>query len=170
VTVEQWVGHWTLDPGRSEVTFHSPSFWGLLKVKGRFTKLTGSGRATGPDGVSGEFTIDAASVSTGIGKRDQHLRSADFFDVEKFPKIEVIVASADSTGPAAVELHADLTIKGMARHVDLPAEVTTLADGAVRLTVATALNRLDFGVDGNLLGMMGDTTDLEATAVFVRQS
>ena len=170
MAVEDWLGNWTLDPGRSEFTFRSPTFWGLAKVKGRFTTVEGSGEATAPNLISGTLTIDAASVRTGIGKRDEHLRSADFFDVERFPSITATATSAGLTDPDTVNLHVQVAIKGVERLLDLPIRVTTLDGGAaVRLTATTTLNRRDFGVDGNMVGMMADTTDVEAAAVFVKQ-
>lgn len=170
MAVQDWLGDWQLDPARTELTFRSPTFWGLAKVKGRFTDVSGSGEATAPNLVSGRLEIRAASVSTGIGKRDEHLRSADFFDVEKHPTMTVDVTSAGITDPDTVKLHVQLTVKGVHRLLELPVRVTTLDDGALRLAGSATLNRRDYGVDGNLMGMMGDTTDVEAAAVFVKQS
>jgi len=157
---------WALDAGRSTVGFRAPTFWGLMKVKGTFSDLQGGGELSAANNVSGQLTIGAASVKTGIGRRDEHLRSADFFDVDKSPTIGVMVHGAVATGPDTVELNATLTIKGTERRVDLPATVTTLDDGAVRIVTQAEVNRRDLGVDGNMLGMMGDTTTVEATAVF----
>lgn len=167
MAAQDWIGTWTLDPQRTELTFRSTSFWGLLKVKGRFTDVSGFGEAVGPEQVSGRVDIVVASISTGIGKRDDHLRSADFFDVERFPTATVEVTSAGPGDADTVHLRAQVTIKGTARPLDLPVRVTALDDGAVRLTASTTLNRQDFGVDGNQLGMVGDTVSAEATAVFV---
>lgn len=161
---------WALDADRTTVGFRSPSFWGLVKVKGTFTGVEGASQATAPDVVSGHLRIDASSVSTGIGKRDDHLRSADFFDVEKYPTIGVTVDRAVVTGPATLELNTTIMIKGVEKRVDLPATVTVLDGGAVQLVTKAQLNRQEFGVDGNLVGMMGDITTVEATAVFVKQS
>jgi polyisoprenoid-binding protein YceI len=161
---------WALDAARSTVGFRSPSFWGLLKVKGTFTKFEGTAQATAPDLLGGHLSIDAASVSTGIGKRDDHLRSADFFDVEKYPTIGVTLDKAAVTGPNTVELATTISIRGTERRVDLPATVTVLDGGAVQIVTKTELNRQEFGVGGNMMGMMGDITTIEATAVFVKQS
>jgi polyisoprenoid-binding protein YceI len=161
---------WALDAARTTVGFHSPSFWGLLKVKGTFTKVEGTGQATAPDFVGGHVRIDATSVSTGIGKRDAHLRSADFFDVEKYPTIGLTLDKAVVTGPSTLELNTTIMIRGIEQRLDLPATVTVLDGGAVRIVTKAELNRQEFGVDGNLVGMMGDTTTVEATAVFVKQS
>jgi polyisoprenoid-binding protein YceI len=167
MAVQDWIGSWRLDPQRTELTFRSTSFWGLLKVKGTFGDLTGSGEATAPNLISGHLEIPVASVDTGIRKRDDHLRSADFFDVEEHPTATVSVTSAGLSDADTVHLHVQLTIKGVSRLLDVPVRVTTLDDGALRLTASATLNRQDFGVDGNLLGMVGDKVYAEATAVFV---
>jgi polyisoprenoid-binding protein YceI len=176
VASQDFIGSWRLEPSRSTVTFRNASFWGLAKVKGTFAKVTGTGSADSADRVSGELVIDAASLDTGIGKRNDHLRSADFFDVEKYPTIEVTVDSVDvpeaglGSTPAAVVLRAHLTIKGVQRSLDLAATASLLDDGAVQIVTQGALNRIDFGVDGNMMGMIGDTTNIEAAAVFLQQS
>jgi polyisoprenoid-binding protein YceI len=170
MAVQDWLGTWQLDPHRTELTFRSPTFWGLAKVKGTFGEVSGTGEATAPNLVSGQLQVAAKSVSTGIAKRDEHLRSADFFDVEKFPTITVDVTSAGLTDTDTIALHVQLTVKDTPHLLELPVQVTTLDDGAVCLRTTTSLNRKDLGVDGNLLGMMGDTTTVEATAVFVKQS
>jgi polyisoprenoid-binding protein YceI len=166
MAVQDWNGSWRLDPDRTELTFRSRTLWGLANVKGVFTKADGTGQASAPDLVSGRLEIDAASVSTGIRQRDAHLRSADFFDVEAFPKIEFVVDSAVLTDSETVELHGELMIKGIGRRLDLSANVTKLDDGALRLATTTTVNRREFGVDGNLVGMIGDTAWISADAVF----
>ncbi len=173
MSITEWTGDWQLDPDRTTLEFHSPTFWGLAHVKGTFSGVTGSARATvAEDGidVTGNLEIDAASVHTGIGKRDTHLRSADFFDVQTFPSIAVAVESAEVTGTGWVLLRAQLTVKGVQRELELATHVRAAGDGALRLQTTTTLNRLHYGVDGNLLGMMGEAVNIEATAVFVRQS
>jgi polyisoprenoid-binding protein YceI len=173
VAAQDFTGTWRLDASRSKVGLRSASFWGLLPVKGTFAEFSGTGDATVPNLASGALTIDAASVNTGIGKRDDHLRSADFFDVEKFPTIEVAVEMPEvdlAASPATRTLRAQLTIKGIQRPVDLPATVSLLDDGTVQIVASGALNRLEFGVGGKLMGMVSDKTTVEATAVFSQQS
>jgi len=168
--LNDWAGSWQLVPQRSEVTFRSPTMWGLAKVKGTFTEVEGSGQVTAPDGVDGRLRIHAASVRTGIRKRDEHLRSADFFDVAEHPTIDVVVHGKGATTTDSVELHAGVTIRGVERPIDLRVEVEELADGAVRVVTRADIDRREFGVDGNMMGMMGDITKVEAAAVFVKQS
>ena len=169
----EWTGDWQLDPERTTLEFHSPTFWGLAHVKGTFGGVSGSGRAAETDegiDVTGHLEIDAASVHTGIRKRDEHLRSPDFFDVQAFPSIAVVVESAEVTGTGWVLLRAQLSVKGVQRDLELATHVRAAGDGALRLQTTTTLNRLHYGVDGNLMGMMGEAVNIEATAVFVRQS
>jgi polyisoprenoid-binding protein YceI len=170
MALSDWAGSWRLDPQRSEVTFRSPTMWGLAKVKGTFTEVDGTGQVTPPGAVDGRLRIHAASVRTGIRKRDEHLRSADFFDVAGHPTIDVVVHADGTTGANSVELHAGITIRGIERPVDLRVDVEELADGALRVVTRAEVDRSEFGVDGNLIGMMGDITMVEAAAVFVKQS
>ncbi len=78
-------GVWSLDPDRSTVGFSIKNFWGLISVKGRFTDVSADGHITGKGAIFGRLDIQVASLRTGIGKRDEHLRSADFFDAERYP-------------------------------------------------------------------------------------
>ncbi|WP_395307588.1 YceI family protein [Mycobacterium sp. AMU20-3851] len=167
--LQDWLGTWRLDPGRTEVAFHSPTFWGLAHVNGVFTEVEGSAEAVAEGNVTGRLGIAAASVRTGIGRRDNHLRSDDFFDVRRYPLIEVAVEAAEATGPSWVTLSVQLTVKGIQHDLELPTHVRGLPGGDVRLETTTTLNRQTFGVNGNLFGMMGDAVTIEAAAVFVKQ-
>ena len=73
-------GVWSLDPDRSTVGFSIRNFWGLIHVKGRFTDVNADGQIAAKGAIFGRLDIQVASLHTGIGKRDEHLRSADFFD------------------------------------------------------------------------------------------
>ena len=127
-------GTWTVVADQSTVAVKSKSMWGVVPVKGRFTEFSGDGQVTAPQTVSGHIDIKAASLRTGIGKRDEHLHSADFFEAEKFPDISVVVTGADAIDSDTVDLHAELTIKGTTKPLTLKAKVTPVGDGAMRLT------------------------------------
>ncbi|SEH89671.1 Polyisoprenoid-binding protein YceI [Mycolicibacterium rutilum] len=159
-------GRWVLDPGQSTVTVKSKSLWGLLPVKGRFTELTGEGQLTAPQTVSGRVDIKAASLRTGIRKRDEHLHSADFFEAEKFPDITVVVTGADAIDGDTLDLRADLTIKNTTRPLTLRVSVTPVGDGGMRLSTQASVDRQDFGVDGNMAGMIGDNATISGDLVF----
>ncbi|MEO3756785.1 YceI family protein [Mycobacterium sp. B14F4] len=161
-------GTWTLDPDGSTITVKAKSMWGLVPVKGRFTEFGGEGQLAAPQTVSGRVDIKAASLRTGIRKRDQHLHSADFFEAEKFPDISVVVSSADAVDGDSLDLRAQLTIKGTTKPLTLRITVAPVGDGGMRLTTQATLNRQDFGVDGNLIGMIGDTATISGDLVFRR--
>jgi polyisoprenoid-binding protein YceI len=157
---------WILDPDRSTVRVRNKTFWGAVPVKGTFSDIEGAGEITAMNTVAGHVRVGAASVSTGIGKRDDHLRSADFFEVENHPVISIDVHGATVTGADTLDLDATLTIKGIERRLVLPATVKPLGDGSVRITAKAEISRKDFGVDGNMAGMIPDATRLEGDAVF----
>ena len=161
-------GTWTVDADQSTVAVKSKSFWGVMPVKGRFTEFSGDGQVTAPQTVSGHIDIKAASLRTGIGKRDAHLHSADFFEAEKFPDINVVVTAADVIDSDTVGLHAELTVKGTTKPLTLKAKVTPVGDGTMRLATEATVNRQDFGVDGNLLGSIGDNATISGDVVFRR--
>jgi polyisoprenoid-binding protein YceI len=160
------VGVWNVDPGRSKIGFKSRSFWGLAAVKGHFKEFSGDGQITDPQTVFGRIDIKAASLDTGMSKRNEHLRSADYLDVAKFPDISVVVTCAEAIDGDIVDLRAQLTIKGTTAPLPLRTKVTALDDGAVRLSAQANIDRKDFGVNGNMMGMAGDKGTISADVVF----
>jgi polyisoprenoid-binding protein YceI len=162
------VGVWNVDPGRSTIGFKARSMWGLAPVNGRFTEFSGDGQITDTQTVSGRVDIKARSVDTKIRKRDDHLRSADFFQAEKFPDISLVVTSAEAIDGDIVDLRAQLTIKGTTAPLPLRTKVAVLDDGAVRVTAQATIDRKDFGVDGNLMGMVTDKATISGDVVFRR--
>jgi polyisoprenoid-binding protein YceI len=172
LTDPDMAGVWNLVPDRSSVTFKVKNAWGLLNVKGRFTEFSGDGQLTGAGAVFGRVDIQTASLNTGIGRRDKHLRSADFFDVERFGEMSVVVTAAHPTqGPPkgkAADLQANFTIKGITAALPLPVTVTELEDGSIRISGETKVDRSQFGLGWNRFGMIGATATAAAQAVFVR--
>jgi polyisoprenoid-binding protein YceI len=161
-------GVWCIVPDRSAITFKVRNMWGLLNVKGRFTEFGGDGQLTGKGAVYGRLDIRAASLSTGIGRRDKHLRSADFFDVERFPEISVVVTEVHPTGGKGADLRASFTIKGVTAPLPLPVTITELEDGSIQISGETKVDRSEFDLGWNKFGMIGATATAAAQAVFVR--
>jgi polyisoprenoid-binding protein YceI len=161
-------GTWTVVPEQSTIVVKSKSMWGVVPVKGRFTEFSGGGEITAPQTVSGQIEIKAASLRTGIKKRDTHLHSGDFFEAEKYPDITVVVTGADPVDADTINLHTQLTVRGTTKPVDLTSKVTPTGDGGMRLTAQGTVNRQDFGVDGNMMGMIGDNATLLGDVVFRR--
>ena len=110
-------GTWTIDPSHSEVGFTARHMM-VSKVRGKFGEV--SGTVVVPEDVTAasvEATIQLASVATGSEDRDNHLRSADFFDVENNPEMTFRSTSFDGE-----TLTGDLTIKGVTKPVTLDVE------------------------------------------------
>ena len=159
-------GGWTLAPNRSSVTFRNKTAWGLSTVTGTFSEFSSDGVVG--ETVTGRLVIRATSLHTGITKRDDHLRSADFFDVDTYPDIVVEVTGFQSAGAGAARLPATLTVRGTSHPIDLPVSVQVLDDDAVRVSGGCTVSRREFGVSGNMLGMVGPATDISADLVFTR--
>jgi polyisoprenoid-binding protein YceI len=147
-------GTWDIDPGHTEVAFIGRHFL-VTKVRGRFTDVTGA-IAIAPDlnDSSVEVTIDMASVSSGNETRDEHIRSAELFDVAEFPQATFRSTSVDWRGSQGT-VTGDLTIHGVTRQV--PLEVTF--EGYVRdpwggdrgiFSARTKVDREDFGITWNV--------------------
>jgi polyisoprenoid-binding protein YceI len=160
-------GTWTLDADRSAFSFKNKTMWGLMNVKGRFTDYSGEGRVDAGGQVSGRVDVKAATVTTGIKQRDNHLRSADFFDAEQHPDITVTVSGVDPDGDE-LNVRADLAIRGNTVALPMRVRAQVLDDGAVRLTTTTTVERDQLDVSGNMAGMIPNTTTLVADAVFRR--
>jgi len=147
-------GRWQIDPGHTELAFIGRHFM-LTKVRGRFTGLSGMiVIAEEPGDSVVEVTIDMASVHSGSQARDEHLRSADFFDTASYPTATFCGHVAQWQGAGAV-LAGDLTIRGTARPVMLQAEyLGHAADpwGGQRavFTAAGNVNREDWGLTWNM--------------------
>lgn len=160
------VGVWNLVPGQSSIRFENTTMWGALKVRGGFTEFSGDGEIKDAQTVSGRIDVKAASVDTGLHMRDADLRLANFFDVENYPAITVVVTGGEAIGADTVRLRADLTVKGVTAPLPLTVNVATLDDGAVQLTTKTTVTRKQFAVEGNMFGMVGAKTKLTASLVF----
>jgi polyisoprenoid-binding protein YceI len=162
------VGVWNVDPDRSTIGFRAKSTWGLTTVKGRFREFSGDGQIADGQTLFGHIDIQTASLDTKLSMRDQHLRSADYLDAEKFPDISVVVTGADAINGDIVDLRAQLTVKGTTCPLPLRAKVAMVDDASVRLTAHTTVDRKDFGVDGNMIGMLTDKVTISGDVVFRR--
>jgi polyisoprenoid-binding protein YceI len=165
-------GDWTLDSAQSSVTLVTKSMWNLVKVKGSFGDVSGAGTVTADGAASGTLTIAAASVDTANKKRDNHLRSKDFFHADKHPEItytatSVSVPAGDSGAASTATVEGTLTVLGNARPLSVTATVTA-GDGTVALDATVPVNRKDFGMDFNQLAMMGVNNTITVHAVFTK--
>jgi len=147
-------GRWQIDPGHTELAFIGRHFM-LTRVRGRFTGLSGAIEvAEVPGDSTAEVTIDMTSVESGNEARDEHLRSADFFDVAHHPTATFSARARGWQGARGV-LAGELTLRGVTRPVTLQAEYLGYTPdpwGGHRavFTAAGTIAREDWGLTWNL--------------------
>jgi polyisoprenoid-binding protein YceI len=146
-------GTWAIDPVHSEVSFVVRHMM-VSKVRGRFDKFEGT-FVTGADPLESTVTasVDLSTINTGQEQRDAHIRSADFFEVEKYPTM-TFASTGIKEGEEGFVLEGDLTIKGVTRPVAFNLEVSGFgpdAYGGTRagFSATTVINRTDYGVSFN---------------------
>ena len=147
---------WNLDPVHSVAEFKVKHMM-ISNVKGQFTGISGVLILDENDTESSrvEATVDAASINTRDPQRDAHLKSADFFDVEKFPTLGFRSTNVRRKGDDEVVVTGDLTIHGVAREVVFQVEGPTApgtdpwGNTRVGLSAVTRINRKDFGLTWN---------------------
>jgi len=129
----------------------------VSNVTGTFNKLKGAASVEGEDlaTLKAEMTIDAASVDTGHQKRDEHIRTADFLDVAKYPTITFVSKKVVKADPGKLRITGDLTLHGVTREitVDLEGPTPEVKDpwGNFRrgATGTAKIDRRDFGITWN---------------------
>lgn len=147
--------NWNLDTVHSGINF-TVRHMVVSKVRGRFAKFSGSVALDEDDLTRSvvEATIDASSIDTGTAQRDDHLRSADFFDAERFPQIRFRSTRIEKLGGDRYRLTGDLTIRDVTRPIALDAEYggrgkDPWGNERVGFTARGSLDRKDFGLKWN---------------------
>ena len=145
---------WEIDPAHSSSGFAVRHMM-VSTVRGSFGKTTGTVTYDGKDAstLKVDATIDATTINTGVEKRDGHLKSPDFFDVEKFATITFKSTKAEKAADGKLKVTGDLTMHGVTKSVTLDVEVTpevkTPMGPRVGATATTTINRKDFGLGWN---------------------
>ena len=103
---------WVIDPTHSSAEFRVPHFWGLIKIKGRFDSIDGWLEVDERGARRVELTINAASLDTGNRRRDEHLRSADFFDTERHPEVHFVSSQVSDAGDGRLHVEGELCAAG----------------------------------------------------------
>ena len=160
-----------IDPARSTIAFKVRHMLGT--AKGKFTKFNGTIEVDReqPDKSSVTVSIQSASIDTAIAKRDEHLRTADFFDVQKFPEITFKSQKVNRTGSNTGEIVGNLTMHGVTREITLNVQLLGTPEQAgkdktTRWRVTTApIKRSQFGFEP--ASMIGDdvTVDIQIEAI-----
>jgi polyisoprenoid-binding protein YceI len=147
---------WKIDAAHTDVNFTAKHMM-VTNVRGKFGDVSGTIALDDADPThsSGEFSVAAASVSTGQEKRDGHLRSADFFDVEKYPTITFASTAIESRGTDRYAVTGDLTIRDTTRPITFDVEVLgfykAMSGGRrVGLSASAKLDREAWGLTWNM--------------------
>ena len=172
-------GTWTIDPVHSEIGF-SVRHMVVSKVRGRFTGVTGTiTTAENPLESSATAEIDLTTIDTANEQRDEHLRSADFFEVEKFPTMTYRSTGIRQSGDHFV-VDGELTLKGVTKNVPLKLELNGFgpdAYGGTRagFTATGEISRSEFGVSFNAViegsggAVVGDKVTLHLEVEAIKQ-
>lgn len=147
---------WTIDPDHSNVGFKVRHLM-VSNVKGSFEKHTGTVDINDKDITKSkvEVSIDTNSINTNVQKRDEHLRSDDFFDVAKYPTMSFVSKKVAKAGKDKLKVTGDLTLHGITKSVVLdvegPSKESKDSWGNIRkgATATTKINRKDFGLVWN---------------------
>jgi polyisoprenoid-binding protein YceI len=161
-----------IDPAHTDVLFSAKHMM-VTTVRGTFTDVTGTIDIdeTDPSASSAQLIVKAASVDTGFGARDNHLRSDDFFGAETYPDIRVVSTAIKPKGGNDYTVTADVTIRDVTRPVDFDVEFLGFyqgMDGSRRagFSAKAKVNRKDWGLDWNVAleaggWLVGDQIKLE---------
>jgi polyisoprenoid-binding protein YceI len=137
------------DKAHSEINFIAEARF--LTANGYFAAFEGDAQVNPEDWTDSRvsFTIDAASINTRHERRDNHLRSADFFDVANHPKITFTSTKVTKSGDASLTIAGDLTIRGVTKQVEIPVRVIFFERGRGRFKGQFQINRKEFNVSYN---------------------
>jgi polyisoprenoid-binding protein YceI len=145
-----------IDPAHTATNFTVRHMM-ITNVRGGFDNISGTLNfdAANPAASSVEVTINAASINTGVADRDNHLRSADFFEVEKYPTISFKSTKVEAHGETHAKVTGDLTIRDVTKSVVLDVEflgqsASPFGDTRAGFEATTSINREDFGLGWNV--------------------
>jgi polyisoprenoid-binding protein YceI len=145
-------GTWKVDPVHSSVEFQVKHL-GIATVKGQFKEFEGT-LEIAPDGAVAYGTVQTASVDTREPQRDEHLRSADFFEAATYPTIDFRSTAIRAAGEDELEIDGELTIHGVTRPITLRAELEGTeqdlqGNDRVGLSASAQINRSDYEIKFN---------------------
>jgi polyisoprenoid-binding protein YceI len=171
---------WNIDPAHSVAEFKVKHMM-IANVKGQFSKVSGVlvRDESDPANDRAEATIEAASIHTHDEQRDAHLKSADFFHVEKFPTLHFKSTGINVVGEGELSVEGDLTIHGVTRKVRFAVEGPTppvkdpWGNTRIGVSASTKISRKDFGLTWNTALetggiLVGDDVTITLDAQFVK--
>ena len=160
-------GTWNVDAAASELAFAARGMFGLAQVRGTFGEFNGTLEVDGSS-AHGHLQIQAATLDTKNARRDTHLRSADFFDVENHPVVSFELTSISPGARDSVVIDGVLRIRDNALTVSAPATVQAGADGEMTLRTTLDVDRAEAGVGWSKMGMIRGKAHLDAAVRLTR--
>ncbi|HEU5353891.1 MAG TPA: YceI family protein [Actinocrinis sp.] len=161
-------GQFILDPARSTVAIRHKTIWGLVTVNGTFTSVSGEGKLDADGTAAGVINVRAASVDTKNTKRDNHLRSDEFFAAERYPVIKFDVLAAEQGTDGTVRVDGRLTVRDVTQPLTITATLASAEPAGVTLVTQFDVDRAAFGITWNQLGMIRGHATVSATLRFTR--
>ena len=155
---------WRIDPDRSKLEFHTKTLWGLVTVKGHFSRYQGTLDLAGQPSI--ELTIEAESLDTENRKRDEHLRSPDFFNIAEHPSIRFVSESASLSGDV-LKVRGHLHARGTRMPLELDATLRRVGS-EVKVEAVTEADHRQLGMTWNRLGMLRGPSKLIVTGRLVQ--
>lgn len=167
---------WSLDSNHSQLRF-SIALLNISDIEGTFKIKTATITASKEDFEDASLTMqaDTKTINTGIEQRDAHLRTADFFDAEKFPTISFKSSQFKKVSEGAYRVTGDLTMHGITKPVTLDATAKIIQHPVTKKTVAGfrvsgSINRIDFGVSSATPpGMLSNEVAIRANVQFEKK-
>ena len=171
---------WQIDQAHSEISFSAKHLM-ISTVRGRFNAFTGTvdGDEANPTAAKVDVQIDASSLVTGEEKRDTHLRSPDFLDVEKFPYLTFKSTRIEQVDDSHAKLYGDLTIRDVTNPVVLDVEYagqakTPWGTTSAGFNASTKINRKDWNLNWNVAletggWLVGDQISINIELELVKQ-
>lgn len=149
--LSRYTGTWRLDLAKTTLDFQTKALW-FLPVKGTAKALSGEAQIGADGAATGTLVIDAGSFDTKNKKRDEHLRTADFFEVIKYPTISFTADSVRSTGSGRLEIVGVLTVRGKSQPIRLNAHVSGSDGSSATVTTEVEIDRSLFGLSWAKMG------------------
>jgi polyisoprenoid-binding protein YceI len=145
-------GTWQLDPKSTTIEFHTKAMWGMAKVHGTFSAVSGSGVAGDQGATAGELVVDATSIDTRNKRRDKHLRSADFFDVSKYPTFSFSASELTPSDDGTLKIKGALRIKDQSQTIEFVATPSYASPDRVTLNGEATIDRSRWGMTWKMGG------------------
>jgi polyisoprenoid-binding protein YceI len=142
--------------------------WGLVRVKGAFREIEGEGEVATEGSVTGRVSLATASLDTKNRKRDVHLRSDDFFSSDTHPSIAFGLTGMEPSGEG-VTLSGTVTVRGKTNPISVPATVTVSGSGEIVLDAKVEVDRSQFGLTWNRMGVASMNSTITIHTVFAKR-